>query len=91
VWNQDLPYFINKDSWLVVKDQFLECRVCTNDEDVASNEMKNTHVLELARLLPKLQQKYRSKSATRSYEKNRTIISRRIPWQWQQASEVKQK
>lgn len=50
-------YFINQDLWLIVEDQFLEGCGCTNDEVVAHNQKKNIHVLELARILPKLQWK----------------------------------
>jgi hypothetical protein len=50
-------YFIYQDLWLVVKDQLPECRVCTNDEVVASNQ-KKTIYLELARMVPKLQWKH---------------------------------
>jgi hypothetical protein len=58
MWEQNLMLFINQNLWLAVKDQFPECRVCTNDEVVASNQKKNIHVLELARMLPKLQWKH---------------------------------
>ena len=51
-------YFINQDLWLVVKDHFLEIRVCTKGAVVVSNQKKNIHVLELARMLPKLQWKH---------------------------------
>lgn len=71
MWEQNLMYFVNQGLWLVVKDHFLESRVCTNDAVVTSNQKKNIHVLELARMLPKLQRKHWSKSAIWSIKKKK--------------------